>query len=468
MGTIGRPPGGDAYPADRDDLDSYRRAHAALEQLRVPVLVRSDNPHERLFVAALDGTGNSLYDDKPENWSAVARIFWQIETTRPANIAAGYVEGTFTQNGVLRTPERLWDGRFAHTFNERVETAYYQLCEQAWEWLKQDPNAQIRVVGLGFSRGSEEAAALLRMIEERGIRDPTDARVLRDSEGLITRIEYADRPPLVPPGKTLQAALLFDPVATGAEDHDRRLPASALSTFQISAQDEKRNLFPVSDHVPPGFSEDCRNLNVTVGGAHSDIGNTYQRNGLGVLSFNLGVAFLNRLSDRPFLREQPVPDDPSMYVVHRSELGMAGLYRTSFFDRTGERRRVVDQSPATGIQGKDPIDAGLDALIERRPAPGAPPGFGCEAPQPAAPPTSAARSPADDLLDRALAAYMSDDGRAFSQVMAEYRRTPDGQAWERQQAEFVRVLREAAAPAPQPSIEPPAEPPAMRAPAMRM
>lgn len=106
MGTIGRPPGGDAYPADRDDLDSYRRAHAALEQLRVPVLVRSDNPHERLFVAALDGTGNSLYDDKPENWSAVARIFWQIETTQPDNIAAGYVEGTFTQNGVLRTPER--------------------------------------------------------------------------------------------------------------------------------------------------------------------------------------------------------------------------------------------------------------------------------------------------------------------------------------------------------------------------
>lgn len=78
------------------------------------------------------------------------------------------------------------------------------------------------MVGLGFSRGSEEAAALLRMIEERGIRDPDEARYSKDAEGLITRIEYADRPPLVPPGKTLQAALLFDPVATGAEDHDRR------------------------------------------------------------------------------------------------------------------------------------------------------------------------------------------------------------------------------------------------------
>lgn len=166
MGTIGRPPGDDAYPADRDDLDSYRRAHAALEQLRVPVLVRSDNPHERLFVAALDGTGNSLYDDKPENWSAVARIFWQIETTQPDNIAAGYVEGTFTQNGVLRTPERLWDGRFAHTFDERVETAYYDLCVQAKRWLDEDPEARIRVAAVGFSRGAEEAAALLRLIEE--------------------------------------------------------------------------------------------------------------------------------------------------------------------------------------------------------------------------------------------------------------------------------------------------------------
>lgn len=445
MGSTGWHPNGDAYPADAQDLESYRQAEVLLDQLRTPVLLHANNPHERLYIAALDGTGNSLYDDRPENWSAVAKIFQQIETTQPPRVAAGYVEGTFTQNGILRTPERLWDGRFAHTFDDRVETAYYQLCVQAKAWLQEDPNAVIRVAGVGFSRGAEEVAALLRLIEERGIRDPDGAHYTMDGEGIIVHIEYADRPPLVPPGRTLQAALLFDPVATGVEDEDRRLPSSTMSVFQISAEDEKRDPFKVNDHVPPGFSEDYRNLNVIVGGAHSDIGNTYERNGLGARSFNLGVEFLNRLGDRPFLHKQPVPEDPRMSVVHRSELGMWGLYRTSGFDRDGVRDQLEDQSPLPGIQRKDPISEELDAWVERRTG-----GMHAttaqtrdeETPKPSAAPLGDSRSAADDLLDRALAAYLADDGRRFSQVMDEYRRTPDGVAWERQQSEFVRSLRE--------------------------
>lgn len=448
MGSTGLHPRGDAYPADAQDLESYRQAEALLDELRTPVLLHADDPHERLYIASLDGTGNSLFDDEPENWSVAAKVYLQvhdIKTQGITNIAGGYVEGTFTQNGLLRGPARLWDGRFAHTFDERVETAYYQLCEQAKKWLEEDPHAQIRVVGIGFSRGAEEVAALQRLIHERGIRDPTDARVRKNEEGLIVGIEYDDRPLLVQPGRTLQAALLFDPVATGVEDEDRRLPSSTMSVFQISAEDEKRDPFKVNDHVPPGFSEDYRNLNVIVGGAHSDIGNTYERNGLGVRSFNLGVEFLNRLSDRPFLHRQPVPEDPRMSVVHRSELGMWGLYRTSGFDRDGVRDRLEDQSPLPGIQRKDPISEELDALVERRTG-------GTHAttaqtrdedtPTHSAAPLGDSRSPADDLLDRALAAYLADDGRRFSQVMDEYRRTPDGVAWERQQSEFVRSLRE--------------------------
>lgn len=270
MGTIGRHPDGDAYPADVRDLESYQVAEKQLDRLRTPVLLRSESSHERLFIATMDGTGNSMFDDDPKHWSAVAKIYQQVRDLKAAgitNIAGGYVEGTFTQNGLLRTPERLWDGRFAHTFDDRVETAYYQLCVQAKAWLQEDPNAVIRVAGVGFSRGAEEVAALLRLIEERGIRDPDGAHYTMDSDGIITRIEYDDRPPLVQPGRTLQAALLFDPVATGVEDEDRRLPSSTMSVFQISAEDEKRDPFKVNDHVPPGFSEDYRNLNVIVGGA---------------------------------------------------------------------------------------------------------------------------------------------------------------------------------------------------------
>ena len=164
----------------------------------------------QLYLAAMDGTGNSMFDDKPEGWSVVAKIHQQVRELQDegvSNIATGYVEGTYTQNGLLNKPEKLWDGRFGHTFDERVETAYLQFCEQAKQWLDEDPEAQIRIAGVGFSRGGESIAALQRMVHERGIRDPLGAKVERDAENLVVSIQYADRPLLVEPGKTPQVAL---------------------------------------------------------------------------------------------------------------------------------------------------------------------------------------------------------------------------------------------------------------------
>ncbi|MFZ5656510.1 MAG: phospholipase effector Tle1 domain-containing protein [Pseudomonadota bacterium] len=442
----------------------YRQAHAQLDDMRIPLLFDSKAPHQRLYVAAMDGTGNSMYDDRPEHWSVVAKIYRQIEDAKPANVASGYVEGTFTQDGMRRLPSKLIDGRFAHTFDERVETAYYQLCMQAKKWLEEEPNAQIRVMGVGFSRGAESIAALQRLVEERGIRDPLAAEVQRDREGLVTRISYADAPPLVPPGKTLQAALLYDPVQTGVEDEHRCLMPSTVSTLQISARDEKRNLFRASDHVPVGFSEDHRNLNLILPGAHSDKGDTYVERGLGTLSFNLGVAFINRSSDVPILKPQALPQDPSQYVIHRSETGMFGLYRTSGFDRDGLRDRVDDCSPEPGTQRKQPISPELESQIQRRTGRD----FGTS-PDPAVSPAmpGVSLAPADAVLDRALAAY-GQDGRAFSQVMSEYRQTPAGQAWEQQQSEHVRALREQAAQEPATREQPMPGAPVHRAHALRM
>src|SRR3546814_14986960 len=78
------------------------KAEQAVTRQRVPILIHADNPHERLFIAALDGTGNSMSKDAPENWSAVARIAKQIETSGPSNIGVGYVEGTFTQDNPIQ------------------------------------------------------------------------------------------------------------------------------------------------------------------------------------------------------------------------------------------------------------------------------------------------------------------------------------------------------------------------------
>ncbi len=165
--------GVDVDRADPHDLESYQQAESALEKLQTPVLIHADDPHQRLYISGLDGTGNSMFKDAPENWSVVAKIYSQVralEDQGNKRIRGGYVEGTFTQANPIK---RTLDGLTGYTFEARVETAYYGFCKQSYEWLKEDPQAQIRIAGVGFSRGSEEVASLLRMIDERGIQDPT-------------------------------------------------------------------------------------------------------------------------------------------------------------------------------------------------------------------------------------------------------------------------------------------------------
>ncbi|MGO4782137.1 DUF2235 domain-containing protein, partial [Lysobacter sp. 2RAB21] len=74
-------------------------------------------------------------------------------------------------------------------------------------------------------------------------------------------------------GQVPQAVGLFDPVGTGEpRNHDRRLPPTVMSAFQITAEDERRDQFKSTNILHDGFAEDRRFLNVTVGGAHSNIG----------------------------------------------------------------------------------------------------------------------------------------------------------------------------------------------------
>src|SRR3546814_3281643 len=70
MGQLdNRPDGVDVYPGDQHDFDSYPQGNQALSRMQSPVYVHADNPHERLYIAAMDGTGNSMSKDAPENWS---------------------------------------------------------------------------------------------------------------------------------------------------------------------------------------------------------------------------------------------------------------------------------------------------------------------------------------------------------------------------------------------------------------
>lgn len=260
-----------------------------------------------------------------------------------------------------------------NTYDERLEDMYKQFIDQAGKWKHENPNARISIADIGFSRGGDMAAGFARLVHERGIQDPSGAVYTRNSHGEITHAEYT-KPPLVAPGQVAQVVGLLDPVGTGEpiRDHDRRLPPSVISGFQIIAADERRGLFK-SDHlIDPGMTADGRFLAVTVAGAHSDIGGGDHPDGLAIRNVNMLARYLNATSDQPLIKEQPEPTDPRLNVVHRSEEGRL-LYRIwpkvdrgapGGYNELLVPRRLMAQ--VADPFNAEPRDEGLNARFERR------------------------------------------------------------------------------------------------------
>ncbi len=375
-----KPDGVTTYPANANDLKSYVDASQQLSELSTPVLLRSSNPHERIFIAAFDGTGNDVSkDEATERMTNVALIRRQVLEAYPNKgdpIRVGYVEGPGTQANFIT---RTIDGARGYTYEARLERMYEQLELQTARWLKEDPNAQIRVVSIGFSRGAEQAAGFTRLVDERGIHDITGVKKTRNEDG--ERVVEYTKPRLVERGEVTQAVGLFDPVGTGVpRDYDRRLPPSVISGFQITAEDERRNQFKSTNIIDPGFSENNHFLNVTVGGAHSNIGGSYLLNGLAIRSNNLMTDYLNSLSDKPFLQKQAVPMDPALNVVHHSEEHLF-IYGTRDFEKNAGRVRLEEVAPkhvgrsGADINNKEPRDEIRAQQHEERKVPIAPEHF---------------------------------------------------------------------------------------------
>jgi len=395
------------YPANAHDLQSYQEARDALTQHRVPVLLHANNEHERLFVASFDGTGNDAANDS-HHLTSVARFHEQIQKQKNPQIFSHYVEGPGTQSNFI---VRTWDGARGHTYDERLERMYEQFVKQAWKWRQEDPNVEIRLADIGFSRGAEQAAGFARLVHERGIQDPSGIVRVKNAQGEI-EIQYT-KPPLVPPGQTAQVVGLFDPVGTGdpVNKHDRRLPPSVISGFQTTSEDERRTHFKSSRIMDLGFSMDGRFLNVMVGGAHSDIGGSYHRDGLGIRSENLMADYLNALSDRPFLAKRAEPEDPRLNVVHRSERAFPFVLapRVDRQSPEGNVERLVPKHRLKAVAdgyNAEPRDDALARQFEFRATPIGP-----------TPPVSTrtvqgAHDPAA-IVDRLLAAAASGNNAAF-------------------------------------------------------
>ena len=444
------------YKVATDKLPIYAEARQQLASFQEPVLLHADNLHERLFIAALDGTGNDMIHD-PEHITNVGKLVEQLKASDDPKVAVGYVPGPGTQQHAFFA--RVRDDLTGNTVNERAEEMYKQFIDQAKLWLRDDPHAQIRVAGIGFSRGAEEVALFTRIVEERGIQDPSGAHYTYDSHHRITHIEYT-KPALVGAHEVAQAVALFDPVGTGHAMHeDRRLPPSVISGIQFIALDEHRRVFR-SDHIiDPGITPDGRFAGVYVPGAHSDVGGGYHRDGLSTRTGNFVIDYVSGLSDRPIVEKSPEPDDPRLDVVHDSRKGM-WLYRfMPGVDRLasngyvelevprGEKNRVLDPYNA------EPRNEALSRQFERQSMPDAPVP-GALARQPDLP-----KSEFDQWLDRLHVAALNPDNSAWDRVQHEaaraYMCTPGGQLVQQQANELNHTwdLQQAALQAQQQALQ---------------
>ncbi|MGV7202016.1 phospholipase effector Tle1 domain-containing protein [Xanthomonas citri] len=360
--------GVETYPATAQDLAEYQQSRHALAQFQAPLLVSQNNPHTRLFVASFDGTGNDKYKD-PEHITNIGTLDDQVQTAVSngvKNIGGYYVPGVGTQDDAFA---RNLDGGLGYSYGPRMEEMYLKFITQAHEWKKQDPQAEISIVSTGFSRGAVTAAMFTRMVHERGIQDPVGMQIDKGPNGEILKLTSTN-PPLVPPGRTAQAVGLLDPVATGDMNlRDTRLPPSVVSGLQLTARDERRDLFPVKDIIDPGRTPDGRLLNLVNPGAHSDIGGSYRLDGLSARNGNLLTDYVNTLSDTPFLKPRMVSTAPEMNVIHHSEQHQS-FYTTAVATALGQRAHVKDlagTSVSLNRTDAQALDNGLHAQFPLRP-----------------------------------------------------------------------------------------------------
>lgn len=335
-----RDDGVDTWLADASVMDSYTQAGQTLASMQLPLMVSSADPHSRLYMAFFDGTGNDMnHVPSGEKITNVAEQYSQIYAkfnhNLNAKIFAGYEPGVGTQGGLIG----VMDSIRGHSYVSHLESMYLKFITQAAEWKQADPDAHIGIAAVGFSRGAVEAALFARLVEKRGIQNPEGKVIHRNTDGSIQSLEFT-KPPLVEPGQVKMAVGLYDPVNTGVlERQNAHVPESVVAGLQLTAADERRDLFQSADILPPGLSKDGRFLNATVGGAHSDVGGSYIRDGLSVRSENVMTDFLNKLSDKPLLQHREVPRQQDMNLIHRSDQHQV-FYRTYKFDAAGHRIHV--------------------------------------------------------------------------------------------------------------------------------
>jgi len=293
-----------------EDWEEYKKNIESFKEFKVPKIFDEKNKHDYLFIALADGTENDMKE--PSKYTNIAKIREELKDNTNPNIATFYKDGVGTYEGkgnILDKTKAKFDAALSLSHEERVKEIYEEFSKQANIWKSKDPNANISIVEVGFSRGSGVVSLLNQMIHEKGIKDTETKKIINGK--LQATGDY-----LISPGQISQSVLLYDPVTTSMKEN-MSLSNSTVSALQINAKDEYRNFFPLSK-----IAQGEHQLEINLPGCHTDIGGGYDKNGLSLYSKNIGNQYLNKMihtKDKLFKKTRlPSRNDPSV-VIHHSE-----------------------------------------------------------------------------------------------------------------------------------------------------
>ncbi|MCM2313115.1 MAG: DUF2235 domain-containing protein, partial [Steroidobacteraceae bacterium] len=291
--------GGSSRAVTAPELAGYQEVQQLQREQRVPLLQARADTNAFVYVALFDGTGQDVNnaDQLPTNVGLLKQQLDLLRQDPDSRVGGSYVKGIGTQSNAVA---RAWDGAVAHTWDDRIEEAYRALAEQASRWKRENPDAQISVMGVGYSRGAVLAPGFARLVDAFGIADPRDLKFGRDAHGNPT-VE-SPRPPLIAPGQVAQTLALMDPVGTNLpRNYDARPAPTVMATFSLMAGDENRELFAHLAIADMELSADRRHFGAVVAGGHSNVGGGNREAGLESLAFNAMADFLNAQVERPLV-----------------------------------------------------------------------------------------------------------------------------------------------------------------------
>ncbi len=223
-------------PTTEQELEQYSTAREEIEN-QIEELDTSDNydpgdPQQRLFFASFDGTRNDRENPDPEyihtNPDLMEDTIKESDTVSKEYTAG---VGTDKNNTWL---ENAWQSATGNGCEDIAEKMYQKFGKQVETWHEEDPDIEVHVSSVGFSRGDGSQRHFVNLVYERGVPDP-------DGDGY-----------LIPPGGIYQDLMLsYDSVVTGQEDILKLGVPQGLIAVHFTFYYENRVNFDSSSIVDP-------------------------------------------------------------------------------------------------------------------------------------------------------------------------------------------------------------------------